>query len=83
MQPSQQRKMRARFWVEAGLASLTGLLGLLTLVWPDWLEAFGIEPDNHDGSAEWLIVVGLLVLCAAFAVTAGIEWHRKAWSWQQ
>src|SRR2546423_929222 len=43
-------KVRTRFWIEAGLASLTTLLLLLTLVRRDWIEAmFGIDPDNYSG----------------------------------
>jgi hypothetical protein len=73
-----QRKMRTRFWVEIAAASLTGVLFMLALVWKDWLEAFGFEPDNHDGTVEWLMVAGLFVLSAAFAVSARLEWRRTA-----
>ena len=69
---------RTRFWVAVSLAALTGLLGLLTLVWPDWIEAFGIDPDHHDGTVEALLVIGLFVLSGAFAVSARIAWRRTA-----
>ena len=69
-------KLRARFWVESALAALTGVLFVLTFFWQDWLEAFGFDPDNHDGSAEWLIVCGLFVLFVVFAASARLEWHR-------
>jgi hypothetical protein len=53
------------------------LLALLTLVWRDWIEEiFGVDPDNHSGGLEWFIVVGLLVVAAALAVTARVEWRR-------
>lgn len=42
------------------------------------LEAFGFDPDHHNGSAEWLIVAGLLVVSVAFAATGRIEWRRAA-----
>ncbi|MFI2711485.1 ABC transporter permease [Micromonospora sp. NPDC018662] len=72
------RRFRARFWVELVAASLFGALFLVTLFWRDWLEAFGIEPDNHDGTVEWLLVAGLFVLSAACAVSARLEWRRTA-----
>jgi hypothetical protein len=71
-------KMRARFWAEAGLAALTGALFVLTLLWHDWLEAFGFDPDNHNGTVEWLIVVALFVLCVVFSYSARLEWRRAA-----
>ena len=56
-------EMRRRFWDEAGLAGLSASLGVLTLVWRDWIEGVsGWSPDRHTGSLEWLIVVGLLAL---------------------
>ena len=72
------RRVRARFWVESAVAALTGGLFVLTLFWHDWLETFGIDPDNHDGTVEWLIVAALLVLCLVFAVAARLEWRRTA-----
>jgi len=55
--------MRRRFWAEAGLAGLSAFLGVLTLVWRDWIEGVtGWDPDRHNGSLEWLIVVALLAL---------------------
>ena len=71
-------KMRTRFWVETGLATGAGALFVLTLFWRDWLEAFGFDPDNHNGTAEWLLVAGLLVVCIVFIVAARLEWRRTA-----
>jgi hypothetical protein len=69
--------VRRRFWVEATLTSLTGVLFLLTLFWRDWLEAvFGWDPDHHDGSAEWLLVAGLFVVTAALYAVTRMEWRR-------
>ncbi len=74
----ESRRVRTRFWVEIALAAVAAALAGLTLIWKDWLEAFGIEPDHHDGTVESLIVVGLFVLSAAFAVSARAEWRRTA-----
>ena len=71
-------ELRTRFWVETVLAAVTGGLFVLTLFWRDWLEVFGIDPDNHDGSVEWLIVAGLFLLSVAFAASARREWSRAA-----
>jgi hypothetical protein len=69
--------LRTRFWIEAGLASLTTLLFLLTLVRRDWIEAvFGIDPDHYNGSLEWMSVAALFVVSVAFAALARAEWRR-------
>jgi hypothetical protein len=70
--------VRARFWIEAGLASCCGFLGVLTLFLRDWIEALtGFNPDRHDGSLEWMIVAGLLLVCVLLAFAARIEWRRS------
>jgi hypothetical protein len=69
---------RRRFWVETVLAALTGGLFALTLVWHEWLEALGFDPDNGDGSAEWAIVAVLFAVFVVFAVAARLEWRRTA-----
>jgi hypothetical protein len=72
------RSVRKRFWVEAGAAASSGLLGMLTLVWPDWIEEiFGWDPDQHSGAYEWLIVALLAVVAVASAVLARIESRRS------
>jgi hypothetical protein len=72
------RRVRARFWVEAGLAALTGGLFVLTFFWHDWLEAFGFDPDHHNGTVEWLVVAALLGLCVVLSFSARLEWRRTA-----
>jgi hypothetical protein len=32
------RGFRRRFWIEMAIASLTGLLALITPIFPDWIE---------------------------------------------
>jgi hypothetical protein len=54
--------LRSAWWkVEVFLAALAGVGAGVTAIVPDWIEAFGIEPDGGDGSAEWAIVAGLAV----------------------
>ena len=74
---SSREKVRARFWIEAAMATLTSALFVLTLLWHDWLEPLGYEPDNGSGAAEWLIVAGLFVLSVALVVSARLEWRRR------
>jgi hypothetical protein len=36
-------------------------LAVLTIFWLDWIEALtGYDPDQHDGTVEWLIVIAIL-----------------------
>ena len=36
-------------------------LAVLTIFWPDWIEALtGYDPDQHNGTVERLIVIALL-----------------------
>ena len=72
-----RRRIRRLFWVELGLAAITGLLALITPIFPDWIEfVSGWDPDQHDGSVERLIVVGLFVVGVAMGGAAAIEWRK-------
>jgi hypothetical protein len=68
---------RTRYWVELALASVATALFVLTLVWHDWIEAFGIEPDGGDGSLEWIVVAVLAVVALVSAALARAE--RRRW----
>jgi hypothetical protein len=71
--------LKTRFWIETVIASITGFLFLLTLVWRDWIEkVFGWDPDHHNGSIEWLIVAVLLVATVAFGQMARSSRRRLA-----
>lgn len=77
MEGHVRRNFRVRSWAELGLASITGLLALITQIFPDWIELVsGWDPDQHDGSVERLIVVGLLIVAAAIFALAAQEWRR-------
>jgi uncharacterized membrane protein len=72
-----RRNFRPLFWVEVGLAAITGLLALITPIFPDWIEFLsGWDPDQHDGSVEWMIVVGLFIVTFVMVSLAAIEWRR-------
>jgi undecaprenyl pyrophosphate phosphatase UppP len=71
------RGLRRRFWLESILGSVTAIIAVVTLFWHDWIEAvFGVDPDQGNGSAEWLVVLTLLILTAALAIGARFEWRR-------
>jgi len=69
--------LRRRFWLESILGSITGCLAVVTLFRHDWIETvFGVDPDQGNGSAEWLVVVVLLVVSIILAIGARLEWRR-------
>jgi hypothetical protein len=60
-------KIRKRFWLQAGLSSVSGLLFAVTLLWHEWIElVFHVDPDNGNGSLEWLLVGILLGATISF-----------------
>jgi hypothetical protein len=60
------------------LAVLATGLAVLTLCRREWIEAVtGLDPDAHSGTAEWLIVAGLLLVAATSAVLARREYRRS------
>ena len=51
--------------VEMVLVGIFGVLAVVTMLWPTWIESItGLEPDAGSGAAEWAVV-------AVFAVVAG------------
>jgi len=65
---------RRHIGIEFTLVGVSGTLGVLTLVWPDWIEAvFGISPDGGNGGLEFLLAAAFLVL----AVAAGLRAARE------
>jgi hypothetical protein len=69
--------LRRRFWLETGMTIVTSILFAITLVWKDWIETvFGVDPDNRNGSLEWLIVGALLVVTIMLFTLASYEWRR-------
>jgi hypothetical protein len=71
------KRVRIRFWIEAALAAISGILAVLTLVVHDWVEViFGVEPDEGSGSFEVWVTVIAIALTVVFALVARIEWRR-------
>jgi hypothetical protein len=71
------KRLTVSFWIELAVAAVSGLLGLLTLAWRDWIEVvFRVDPDHHNGSAEWLAVFVLLAISVLVGLRARTEWRR-------
>ena len=66
--------VRRRYWFETVCAVLAFALALLTLFTRAWIEAiFGVDPDGGSGTAEWSIVLGLVLVALASAMAARYE----------
>lgn len=69
---------RARFWILTGIAAITGILAIITPFAPDWIEVVsGWDPDQHDGSVERLIVIGLCCVTALSFLLSAREWRTQ------
>jgi hypothetical protein len=72
-----ENKPPLRFWVEVAMAMTSGLAMVLTIAWRDWIEIiFRVDPDDHSGSLESLVVVLCAVSTVTFIVLARQEWRR-------
>jgi undecaprenyl pyrophosphate phosphatase UppP len=61
--------------LEMAVALCAGVLGIITIFWHDWIEALtGWDPDQHNGSAEWVAVIALLVVAAVMGLVARRHW---------
>jgi hypothetical protein len=70
---------RVRAGLETAIALFAGALGILTIFWHDWIEALtGWDPDHNNGTFEWLVVVGLLVIAAIVGAAARRDWRLRA-----
>jgi hypothetical protein len=58
------------------VALAAGILGLVTIFWHDWIEMLtGLDPDQHSGSVEWLLVAALLAIAVAMGLVARRHWR--------
>jgi hypothetical protein len=65
------------FWAEAVTSLVCLALAVLSIAWPDWIEALtGLAPDQGDGSAEWGLVLAFGAVAAVSAMLARLEWRR-------
>ena len=69
------RRSKVRVRLEMAVALCAGILGILTIFWHDWIEALtGWDPDQHNGSVEWIVVGGLLAVAVVMGVAARRHW---------
>lgn len=67
---------RVRARLETAVALLAGVLGIVTIFWHDWIEILtGWDPDHHNGSVEWILVVTLLAVAVAAGLAARRHWR--------
>jgi hypothetical protein len=72
-----RKRASTRLWLELLAAATSSCLLLVTIVWPDWIEiAFGIDPDQGDGSLEWLIIAVMAAVVVASAFLSRMELRR-------
>jgi hypothetical protein len=70
---------RVRIAIERTLAAGTAVLGVVTIFWHDWIESLtGWDPDQHSGSAEIGIIIGLFVISVSFFIVSRFEVRRRA-----
>jgi len=69
--------LRRRFWFETAMVIVTSIVFVFTLVQRDWIEiVIGVDPDQGNGTLEWLIVGALLVVTITLFTLASYEWRR-------
>jgi hypothetical protein len=69
---------KLRFVGPTALACICAALAVLTGIWPEWIEGvFGVDPDQHSGWFEWLIVLGFAMVASMSALVARFEWGRS------
>jgi hypothetical protein len=72
-------ELRLRFRIEQVLAGISAALCLLSLVYPEWIEALtGLEPDAGSGEAEWVVAVAFLALAVVSGLLARRDHRRLA-----
>jgi hypothetical protein len=65
--------------VEAVLAAVSAALSLLTMAYPEWIEAAtGLEPDAGSGALEWGIAAAFLLAALGFGALARRDRRRLA-----
>jgi hypothetical protein len=71
--------LRTSFWLSTAGAAISTVLAIVTLFLPAWIEAiFGVDPDRHNGSLEWVIVGVLLVAAGVLGSISRGEWRRAS-----
>jgi hypothetical protein len=68
-----------RVRIECALAGLTAAMALLTIAWPEWIEAiFSVDPDGGNGALEWAFVAASALASLTFSLLARADWAARA-----
>jgi hypothetical protein len=70
--------MPTRIWIESLMALLTGILAVVTVVNPEWIEwLFRVSPDGGGGALERSLVGVFAAASCASAVLAHRSVRRR------
>jgi hypothetical protein len=59
--------------LEAALSVLFGVMTVLTVIWPEWIEKLtGLDPDGGSSGTEW----GIVLVLGAAAVSLALLSRR-------
>lgn len=64
-----------RSLLESTLALVAALFAFLAVVWPDWLESFGVHWDYGDGALEWAVPAFMALTAVVLSIRAGRHWR--------
>jgi hypothetical protein len=71
--------LRKRFWLACVVGSAGGVLFLLTLLLPAWIEAvFSVDPDRGSGTLELVVAMAALAGTLVPGLVAYVERRRAA-----
>ena len=71
--------LRARFWVDTVLGSLTAILAMVMMISRECIElVFGVDPDRGSGLLEWAIVLAFAAATLICGILARAEWKHAA-----
>jgi hypothetical protein len=61
--------------LESVLALAMVSFALLAMVWPNWLESFGVRLDYGNGALEWAVPIAMALIALVFSVRVGRRWR--------
>jgi hypothetical protein len=71
-------RVRRRFWLEAALAALSGILTTAIVLWPDRIGRItGFDPNQQPWAVVAVIAGALGVAAIELASAAWSEWRRS------
>jgi hypothetical protein len=71
------RRHQALAWCQTVAALAAAGLAALTVAAPQWIESvFGLDPDQHNGSLELIVVLAFALASIWLGLAARREWRR-------